>query len=85
MRITILALFITLPAAAYGTVYPRQSSLEPKDECAETGQLCRENSDCCSVIDLCVDVSQSLQVDTAVKVRLVTPFALIHVWVLSFI
>ena len=68
-------------------VYPRQGSLELKDECAETGQLCREDSDCCSVIDLCLDVSQSpqLQVDTEVKVCLVIPFALIHVGVLSFI
>ncbi len=38
MRLSFLALFIALPAAAHATVCPQQSSLEFKVECAQFGQ-----------------------------------------------
>jgi hypothetical protein len=42
MRLSILALFIALPAAAYAAVSPRQDL-----ECVGLGELCDEVHPCC--------------------------------------
>jgi hypothetical protein len=47
MRLSVLALFIALPAAAYAAVYPRQNSLYPKDTCGDLLSPCKSNEDCC--------------------------------------
>lgn len=48
MRLTVLALLIALPAAAYGAVCPQleQSSLEFKGECVQLGESCADRG-CC--------------------------------------
>ena len=76
MRLTVLALFIALPAAAYAAVCPQQSSLEFAPNCSLLGQSC-QNRGCCN----------SLRCKTIPiwgPVCLVAPFALIPVGVLSF-
>ena len=51
MRLTVLALFIALPAAAYGAVCPQseQSSLEFKGSCAAFGESCADRGCCDSL------------------------------------
>jgi len=51
MRLTVLALFIALPAAAYGAVCPQleQSSLQFKGNCAEFGESCADHG-CCDTL-----------------------------------
>jgi hypothetical protein len=49
MRLTVLVLFIALPAAAYGAVCPQQSSLEFKGECAPFGNSCADRGCCDSL------------------------------------
>ncbi|KAH9984210.1 hypothetical protein BJV77DRAFT_1038907 [Russula vinacea] len=43
VRLSVLALFIALPAAAYAAVYPRK----PQDSCSATRQPCNQDQDCC--------------------------------------
>ena len=76
MRLTALALFIALPAAAYGAVCPQQSSLEFKSKCANLGESCADRA-CCNRL-------QCTFVPRFGKVCPEAPFALIHVGVLSF-
>ncbi|KAF8468729.1 hypothetical protein DFH94DRAFT_775653 [Russula ochroleuca] len=45
MRLSILALFIALPAAAYAAVTPRQGT---GTQCGPPSTPCTVNSDCCS-------------------------------------
>ena len=40
MRLSVLALFIALPAAAYAAVHPRQ--------CLDAGFSCKYDGDCCA-------------------------------------
>jgi hypothetical protein len=50
MRLSILALFIALPAAAYAAVCPQgpqQGSNDVHAECAERGQWCNSEITCC--------------------------------------
>jgi hypothetical protein len=49
MRLSVLALFIALPAAAYAAVYSRQqSSGGDQNFCTEATFYCQSDSDCCS-------------------------------------
>jgi hypothetical protein len=74
MRLTVLALFIALPAAAYGAVCPQQSSLE--FECAPLGESCADVG-CCNQL-------RCTYIPLFGMVCLVARFALIHVGLLSF-
>jgi hypothetical protein len=47
MRLSILALFIALPAVAYAAVSPRQPSTNSEAKCAENMDLCNEDVPCC--------------------------------------
>ncbi|KAI9436658.1 hypothetical protein H4582DRAFT_1962372 [Lactarius indigo] len=47
MRFSTLAIFIILPAAAYAAVCPQQFPVVNKYECAESGEPCDENINCC--------------------------------------
>ena len=78
MRLTVLTLFITLPAVAYGAVCPQQNLLEFKGECSLLGESCADRA-CCSPWKCIYDPILHTMV------RLVTPFALIHVGVLSLL
>jgi len=51
MRLTVLALFIALPAVAHGAVCPQlaQSSLEFKGNCVEFGESCADRGCCDSL------------------------------------
>ena len=66
MRLSIIALFIALPAAAYASVYPREKT------CTTGGNFCNRNKDCCS------GHCELIRVDYG-KVRLIVHFALIQV------
>ena len=49
MRLSVLALFIALPAAAYAAVYPRQqSSGGNQNFCTADGYYCQSGLGCCS-------------------------------------
>ncbi|KAF8483368.1 hypothetical protein DFH94DRAFT_306428 [Russula ochroleuca] len=47
MRLSVLALFIVLPAAAYAAVCPQQHSTNSEDKCAERGEYCSGDIPCC--------------------------------------
>jgi hypothetical protein len=47
MRLSFLALFIALPAAAYAAVCPQQHPTIFEDECAERGDFCSYDIPCC--------------------------------------
>jgi hypothetical protein len=47
MRLSVVALLIALPAAAYAAVYPRQPSPYPGDTCGGVGSPCQKNQECC--------------------------------------
>ena len=42
MRLSVLTLFIALPAAAYAAVHPRQSNT-----CLSDGEYCKYDWECC--------------------------------------
>ena len=55
MRLSVLALFVALPAAAYAIVYPRQdggtggeAQSQSPPTCLPSGDSCEANLDCCS-------------------------------------
>ena len=55
MRLTVFALFIALPAAAYAAVCPlQQLSMGHTDNCAKRGEDCHTNV-CCSGICVTYD------------------------------
>ena len=57
MRLSFLALFIALPAAAYAAVYPRQlDSLNNMVSCLTNG-LCDSNNKCCTGLQ-CVPIGE---------------------------
>jgi hypothetical protein len=47
MRLSVLALFIALPAAAYAAVCPQQHPTIFEKECAERGDFCGSDIPCC--------------------------------------
>ena len=47
MRLSVVALLIVLPAAAYAAVYPRQPSPYSGDKCGGVGSPCQKNQECC--------------------------------------
>ena len=79
MRLTVLALLIALPAAAYGAACPQQNPLEFEGNCAKLTESCADRGCCdslkCKFVPLFGMVCPSL---------MGAPFSLIYVWVLSF-
>src|ERR1019366_8762711 len=51
MRLTVLALFIALPAAAYAAVCPQQHSIDSEVACAERGDWCNDEVPCCGRLE----------------------------------
>jgi hypothetical protein len=47
MRLSFLALFIALPAAAYAAVCPQQDTMDFNVQCAERGDYCNDSIPCC--------------------------------------
>ena len=47
MRLSVLALFITLPAAAYAAVCSQPEALNVEGKCAERGAYCSSDIPCC--------------------------------------
>jgi hypothetical protein len=47
MRLSVLALFIALPAAAYAAVCPQQHSMDFEDTCYQGGKMCFRDKPCC--------------------------------------
>ena len=81
MRLTVLALFIALPAAAYGAVCPQlgleYSSLEFKGNCAALGESCADRG--------CCDSLKCTYISLLGMVCLMIPISiLIHLGLLSF-
>ena len=71
MRLSVLALFIALPAAAYAAVCPQQQDAMDyfQIDCAERGQWCNDSITCCGRLQ-CLSNGFS---------RVGVTFALIHV------
>lgn len=76
MRLTVLALFIALPAVAYGAACPQQSPLEFEDDCAGFLESCEDRG--------CCDQLHCSFAPLVGMVCLMAPFDLIRVGVLSF-
>ncbi len=76
MRLTVLALFIALPALAYGAVTPQQRAPE-----SDQADYCEGHEGGGCLFDSCCP---SLKCSGFPRVCLVAPFALLHVRVLSF-
>ena len=51
MRLSVLALLFTLPAAAYAVVCPQQHSIDFGYECGERGGFCNSDSPCCGRLE----------------------------------
>jgi hypothetical protein len=51
MRLSVLALFIALPAAAYAAVCPQQGTDLKVQACGERGDWCNERIICCGRLE----------------------------------
>ena len=47
MRLSLLAFFIALPAAAYAAACSQQNSINVETDCAERGDYCNDDIPCC--------------------------------------